>query len=652
MGDGFFLQVAPHWQLSKGNTKIEVGSHKARALLSFLVFEGNTLHSREKLATLFWPNSNASKARASLRQIALQLGRKTNGADLLRVSRHGIGLGQAQIATSVQALQTQIKAGQFSQTLEQHVKSLDTMLSEFEDISEAFTAWVHTIRTREVASTAKSLRAIYQAPTNPAQLRNECAMIARQLDPYDEDAVRAGMQSFAEMNNTVAALRLYGKFFAFLEHEIDAEPSIETQDLAVALKLEDTASPRPAAAAQTPCTTRDGTITVAVLPFEALGHDIPDFVILGLLDHITCKLATYRAPAVISSNTTRRFFKKCVDPQEIGRQLGTNYAVSGSIRSHNNQAAVSIQLTNTANSQIIWANTHQCSVSDLFDVNIPIASEIAQVLSPSMNAAELARTMRAPVEDLEPYHLMLRAKDLIFQLSQKTFGQAGALLQRAILANPQFGPAHSLLAEWYAIALWQGWTKDAARDAKAMESHLQKAVSLSPGDGRALGLWGHGQLMFHQRHDAAMNAVSQAIALCPSDAETLIWSVPTFAMSGDPQRGIEVGEKALRLSPLDPFVFRNEHFLGIAHYAAGNFERAAELGLSSYRRAPNYASNLRATIAALVATDRVNEAKEMVAQHHYVEPDFRVENLFARQTFKSETQRRAYCDQLLVAGMP
>jgi tetratricopeptide (TPR) repeat protein len=370
------------------------------------------------------------------------------------------------------------------------------------------------------------------------------------------------------------------------------------------------------------------------------------------LDHITCKLATQRAPAVISSNTTRRFFKMSVEPQEIGRQLGANYAVSGSVRSYNNQAAVSIQLTNTRNNQIVWANTHQCSASDLFDVNIPIASEIAQVLSPSLNAAELARTMLAPVEDLEPYHLLLRAKDLIFKLDRGSFREAGALLKRAILANPHFGPAHSLIAEWFAIALWQGWTTDASGDAKAMETHLQRAVSLSPGDGRALGLWGHGQLMFHHRYDDALNAVNTAIDLCPSDAETLIWAVPTFAMSGNPERGIEIGEKAVRLSPLDPFAFRNEHFLGIAHYAAGNFARSAALGLSSYQRAPNYASNLRTTIASLVAIERTDEAKEMVARHHTVEPDFTVEELFARQTFKSNTQRREYCDQLLAAGMP
>ena len=167
-----------------------------------------------------------------------------------------------------------------------------------------------------------------------------------------------------------------------------------------------------------------------------------------------------------------------------------------------------------------------------------------------------------------------------------------------------------------------------------------------------MSLMGHNRVMFHRAYDEALDLFEHAIELCPNDSETLIWSVPTFALAGQPERAVEVGSKALGLSPLDPFSFRNEHFLSLAKYAAGDFESSAELGLSSFKKAPNYGSNIRATVAALAAAGRHGEALPLVEQHGRVEPGFAVEDFIVRQGFRSEEDRRLFCDRLIEAGMP
>ena len=98
------------------------------------------------------------------------------------------------------------------------------------------------------------------------------------------------------MNNPAAALRLYGAFYERLEEVMDAEPSSETQDLAVQIKLANAPkgaelAPRPTPLAAQVLQPMDPFVstTVAVLPFESLGgQPVPDYVLLGILDQITC----------------------------------------------------------------------------------------------------------------------------------------------------------------------------------------------------------------------------------------------------------------------------------------------------------------------------------------------------------------------------
>ena len=107
---------------------------------------------------------------------------------------------------------------------------------------------------------------------------------------------------------------------------------------------------------------------------------------------------------------------------------------------------------------------------------------------------------------------------------------------------------------------------------------------------------------------------------------------------------------ALRLSPRDPLLFRNQHFLGIAHYALGEVARAVELGLACYRRAPRYTSNLRMTLAALAAQGQTDAG--MLRAHAALEPGFSVRGFMQAQAFRDPDQRTRYADHLLRAGLP
>ena len=143
--------------------------------------------------------------------------------------------------------------------------------------------------------------------------------------------------------------------------------------------------------------------------------------------------------------------------------------------------------------------------------------------------------------------------------------------------------------------------------------------------------------------------IEDAIELCPNDAETLAWTVPTLANTRHVNSAVRNGIKALALSPFDPFVFRNEHFLGLALYVLGDYDQSSEKGLSCFRRAPNYRSNIRLTIAALTAAGRNQEAVELVEHHSAITPDFSVTKFKTILGMQDPNDRENFASHLLAA---
>ena len=136
------------------------------------------------------------------------------------------------------------------------------------------------------------------------------------------------------------------------------------------------------------------------------------------------------------------------------------------------------------------------------------------------------------------------------------------MLRRAIGLDPGYGPTHAALANWYSLRIGQGWSPDAEADARSLETMARLAIGLDTDGGRALAMLGHNRTILLREYDEALALFERALDASPNDAETLMWSSPTFAYLGDPAEAVRRAERAIALSPQDPFMFRYEHFLG------------------------------------------------------------------------------------------
>lgn len=411
---------------------------------------------------------------------------------------------------------------------------------------------------------------------------------------------------------------------------------------------------RPPQPASLPAAPSAGTApVVAVMPFRHIMPD-PDLAIFGfgVLEGVVGALATLREPVVISANSTLQLADEAIDPRAAGERFGAAYVASGTLRRAGNGIRLTMELADARNAAVIWHRPFDITAGHEFDTQDHIAAVIANTLAPRVQEAELARLRRLRPSDIGAYHLLIQARRLISGMRREPFEQAGAMLRHAALLDPGFAPTHVDIASWHGLRLGQGWAEDRAAEEMALELALDTALEFDSHNPRALAMRGHNEGIMHRRYDEALLLFDRALSAAPNDAETLLWSSPSFSWMGDGREGVRRAARAMALSPDDPHTFRYEHFRSIGHYASEEHEAAAEWGLRSRRSNPTYTSNLRVTAAALVALGRGAEAQPLVRGVMELEPSFRVRPMIERHAFRDEAARARYGQRLVEAGLP
>lgn len=645
---------------------VKLVSRKARALLAYLALSDAGRERRDRLAGLLWADYSEQNARSSLRQALTQLREvfEAVGCHPLNIGATEIDLVDELVELDLARVFEAVAAARAPELLLQQPKVVDSILAGFEDLSPLFNEWIAATRRAAQTRILRELAVGYENEALPRRQRRQMAEAALLQDPLHEPACRAVMRLAAEDGDIGAALRAYAKLYEVLSDELDMEPSTATQQLVAEIKQGHIELLPPAAtsdlvhgldtsARPALSLVMSGAPVVAVLPFRTMGPDpAPMHFTEGLVEDTVSQLTALREPVVISSNSTRGFRSQDFDTAAVGRALGAQYVVSGTVRAAGPRVRVAVELSDVTSGAALWANTYDSVNPSPFDFEAEIAGGIARTLVPRLREAELQRSRRRRPEDLTAYHLMLQSRDLIFRLEQSGFEEAGKLLRRAIELDPGYAPIHAALADWHSIRIGQGWSTDSEADTHALERMARTAIGLDADNARALAILGHNRTILSRDYKTALGLFDRALDASPNDAEALMWTSPTYSFFGDAREGLRRAERAMALSPQDPFSFRYEHFLSIAHYSAGDYEAAAHWGERSAEGNPHYTSNLRLTAAALVGLGRVKEARALANKVRELQPGFRVKPMIARQAFRDDALRERFGRQLIEAGLP
>jgi adenylate cyclase len=304
-------------------------------------------------------------------------------------------------------------------------------------------------------------------------------------------------------------------------------------------------TPRPAASTA-PAMAR---ASIAVLPFASLGDpDGSDYFSDGLTEDIISALGRFRDISVISRGGVFAYKGKSPTPAEVGRDLKVRYVVEGSVRRAGERIRVSVSLTDTSHSELLWSEKYDAEPKDIFAVQDQITRRISGALAVRVTSLELARSAAKPPDNLQAYDLVLRGRDLLSRLTRSNNAEARGMFERAIELDPNYAPAYIGLGYVNDSAVTQGWTEQPSETLERAESLARKAVGLDDLSPAAHALLGKVLVHFGD-YDAALDELKRAIDLNGSDAEGYSGLLSVLLWRGDTSGAITAGETLAQFEP-------------------------------------------------------------------------------------------------------
>ena len=164
---------------------------------------------------------------------------------------------------------------------------------------------------------------------------------------------------------------------------------------------------------------RPARVSIAVLPFVMLGGaPTDDYFAVGLTEDITAALGHFSELTVLSPKAVVSYKGKNLSPEVIGRDLKVRYIANGSIRRSPERIRVAIQLTDTADGRLLWADQYDREQAGIFAIQDDITRRLAGALAVRLTNVEEARVVAKAPGNLEAYDLTLRGRDLLSRLTR------------------------------------------------------------------------------------------------------------------------------------------------------------------------------------------------------------------------------------------
>jgi adenylate cyclase len=188
--------------------------------------------------------------------------------------------------------------------------------------------------------------------------------------------------------------------------------------------------------------------SIAVLPFQNMSGDPEqEYFADGMVEEIITALSRIRWLFVIARNSSFMYKARSVDVRQVGRELGVQYVLEGSVRKAGGRLRITAQLIDAATNGHLWADRFDGLLEDVFKLQDTVAVSVAGVIEPTLQAVEIRRSYERPTSDLKAYDLYLQALPHWVSWEKDRIIQGLELLGRAIELDPRFGSALAL-AGW------------------------------------------------------------------------------------------------------------------------------------------------------------------------------------------------------------
>jgi TolB-like protein/DNA-binding winged helix-turn-helix (wHTH) protein/Tfp pilus assembly protein PilF len=322
----------------------------------------------------------------------------------------------------------------------------------------------------------------------------------------------------------------------------------------------------------------NGRVMLAVLPFENLtGDPGQDYFSDGMTEEMIARLGSLDPShlGVIARTSVMQYKHNKEALDQIGRELGVQYALEGSVRRDSGRLRITAQLIQVKDQTHLWAQQYDRELSNQLAIQGEIAQEIADEIQRRIGGHQQANPAlepSLPPPTSEAYELYLKGRYFCNKRTVQGLGQAIDYFQQAAAKDPTYAQAYTGLAEAYALMGSYGGSPqiEVIPKARAAAKRALEIDERLPETHTALAV-------IAQNYDwdwrTAEKEYRRAIELNPSYATGHHWYAECLALQGRFGEAFPEIESARQLDPLSLIIATD---YGAILYFSRQYDRAIE----------------------------------------------------------------------------
>jgi adenylate cyclase len=289
--------------------------------------------------------------------------------------------------------------------------------------------------------------------------------------------------------------------------------------------------------------------SIAVLPFSDLSPEKDqEYFCDGIAEEIINSLAKVRGLRVAARTSCFVFKGKMEDVRAIGRKLGVDTVLEGSVRKAANRLRITAQLVKVSDGCHLWSERFDRDPRDIFAIQDEISRSIAATLRISLGPEENSAGSGMPTTDIRAYDYYLRGKQFFHQYTQRGVVYALRMFLQAVALDPAYARAHAGIAHCCSfLYLYAGGDPDHREQA---DSASRNAVELSPWSAEAHAARGMA-LSLKGNYPEAECEFQTAVQFDAGLWEAYYFHARIAFGHGEAERAIGLYEKAREIDPQD-----------------------------------------------------------------------------------------------------
>lgn len=324
---------------------------------------------------------------------------------------------------------------------------------------------------------------------------------------------------------------------------------------------------------------------LCVLPFRNLhASSEDDYIADGLTEETIASLGRLDPERlrVIGRTSSMIYRATTKSIAEIGRELGADYLLEGSIRGSDGQHRVTATLIRVRDQVQVWTDTYDRESKNLLGLQAELGRDIARQIQLRLSPERTTTIARRQTQNPDAYDAYLRGRYYWNQMTPATVSRALECYERATTLDPDYalvwaGIADAIssrpfnsdarprdVAEQARRAAYRALrTSDVVPEActsaafvqfvfdwdwPAAEGNCRRAVALDPSYGQGYWMLAH-TLSQQGRHQNALALTPRSRELDPFNAMTHAMSAQLAFQARDFDGGVSHAREALRVEP-------------------------------------------------------------------------------------------------------